>query len=86
MNLHQQQQRLYVTQAVEAARTAIDLYKALPRVDAELLASFAVALAEVEKIAARHERGETTLSAAVYPARKLATEIELATHFADDLA
>lgn len=70
------QQRPYVDQAISAARVAFEIYRAKPSRDADAVVAFEAELARVTILAAEHGRGETTLSAVVYPARKLAYAVE----------
>lgn len=68
-------QRPYVEQAVSAARMALAIYRTKPRQDATLLAEFEKSFRAVEVLSDLHARGDATLSAVVYPARKLAYRI-----------
>lgn len=72
------QQRPYVDQAISAARVALEIYRAKPARSADAVVSFEAELTRVTVLSDQHLRGETTMAAVVYPARKLAMYVERA--------
>ena len=77
-------QRPYVEQAVTAARVALEVYRVHKTRNLNILASFEREFKRVEILGEQHERGEATLATVVYPARKLAYQIEAATDLLND--
>lgn len=79
-------QRPYVQQAISAARMALAIYKTKPSHSPAILASFEREFQRAEILAERFDRGEVSLSSVVYPARKLAYQIDAKNDEADEAA
>lgn len=77
-------QRPYVEDAVGAARLALEIYRAKRERNLTMLAAFEKEFKRIETLSTRHAKGESTLSAVVYPARKLALQVSDASERADD--